>query len=333
LGTFGIQSNRDVLIELEEDFTEPSVLTLGSFAIKSNKDFLIELEEDFTNTPAIELGSYPIRSNSDFLIEYEEDFTNIPEIELESYSIRSNSDFLIQLEEDITNDAQFTLDSFNVRSYQRPPPTFIGASPAVASNTPTVSVPAGVTAGDFLILVTASWSVFGGDRIPNVPSGWTLAKFESQGQYLTILFKTATANESAVTLNFTVGDASLQSRAVMLAYRSTAGFDPQPNPAYTYGNYANETKPNIAITDFANEVVITFYAYQSSGDTLTPPSGTNVRVNASVIYTTSSAPGILIIDELQAIAGQSTPRVATKGQFAGDFPWTSFAIPLYPAIV
>jgi hypothetical protein len=62
LGTFGIQSNKDFLIKLEEDFTEPSVLTLGSFEIQSNKDFLIKLEEDITNDAQFTLDSFNVRS-------------------------------------------------------------------------------------------------------------------------------------------------------------------------------------------------------------------------------------------------------------------------------
>jgi hypothetical protein len=324
LGTFGIQSNKDFLIQLEEDFTEPSVLTLGSFAIQSNKDFLIELEEDFTNTPEIELGSYSIRSNSDFLIEYEEDFTNTPEIELGSYPIRSNSDFLIELEEDFTNTPEFTLGTFDVRSYQRPPvaPTFVAVGTEGTGTNPTVTVPSSV-AGDMLIIT----SVVGAndDSIPT-PAGWTLAGLSNNNSHrLVYFYKIRGASESSVTLTA----ASTACRAVMAAYRNVASIDVVGSFNQSVGTSASTLSQT---TQYDNDVVISAYVSNSNIEGSTTwgvPAATTVRYNAgsgSIIH------GLLIVDEIKVTAGATTPRTAT---LTASRSWTAGTISLrgVPAIV
>jgi hypothetical protein len=190
--------------------------------------------------------------------------------------------------------------------------SFVGAGTVAAGTNPTVDVPAGVVAGDALIIFTN-----GSANANPAPAGWgTLVFSLISGLYSTVFFKIATASESSVTLT----QSGASSRAVMIAYRGTVYFDIVGTVASLNNSTAAVT--NSVTTRFANDYVVSFYASvaQAGARTWTAPASTNSRVNAA---NTSTANGLLIVDELQATAGASAARTAT---LSATTSWVSFAI-------
>lgn len=188
--------------------------------------------------------------------------------------------------------------------------SFVGAGTVASGANPTVDVPAGVAVGDALIIFTS------GSANATQPTGWfTLVFSLVSGRYSTVFLKIATASESSVTLT----QAGAASKAVMIAYRGTSYFD-------VIGTVTNgsSTSPVTAslTTRFANDYVVSFYgsAVQASVITWTAPASTTSRVNSA---NSSTANGILIVDELQATAGASATRTAT---LSSGNSWSTFAI-------
>lgn len=188
--------------------------------------------------------------------------------------------------------------------------SFVGAGTVASGANPTVDVPAGVAVGDALIIFTS------GSANATQPTGWTTLVFSLvSGRYSTVFLKIATASESSVTLT----QAGAASKAVMIAYRGTSYFD-------VIGTVTNgsSTSPVTAslTTRFANDYVVSFYgsAVQASVITWTAPASTTSRVNSA---NSSTANGILIVDELQATAGASATRTAT---LSSGNSWSTFAI-------
>jgi hypothetical protein len=188
--------------------------------------------------------------------------------------------------------------------------SFVGAGTAASGANPTVDVPAGVAVGDALIIFTS------GSANATQPTGWTtLVNSIVSGRYSNVFLKIATASESSVTLT----QAGAASKAVMIAYRGTSYFD-------VIGTVTNgsSTSPVTAslTTRFANDYVVSFYgsAVQASVITWTAPASTTSRVNSA---NSSTANGILIVDELQATAGASATRTAT---LSSGNSWSTFAI-------
>ena len=189
--------------------------------------------------------------------------------------------------------------------------SFVGAGTVAAGTNPTVDVPAGVVAGDALIIFTN-----GSANASPAPTGWGTIVFSLvSGRYSTVFFKLATASESSVTLT----QSGASSRAVMIAYRGTSYFDVIGTVGI--GTGTSPATPSIT-TRFANDYVVSFYATQTqvSPITWTAPASTTSRVNAA---STSTANGLLIVDELQATAGASAVRTATLSSGTG---WVAFAI-------
>jgi len=189
--------------------------------------------------------------------------------------------------------------------------SFVGAGTVASGANPTVDVPAGVVAGDALIIFTN-----GSANANPAPTGWGTIVFSLvSARYSTVFFKLATASESSVTLT----QSGASSRAVMIAYRGTSYFD----VIGTVGGGSSTSPVTSSITTrFANDYVVSFYATQTqvSPITWTAPASTTSRVNAA---STSTANGLLIVDELQATAGASTVRTAT---LSSGTSWVTFAI-------
>jgi hypothetical protein len=189
--------------------------------------------------------------------------------------------------------------------------SFVGAGTVASGTNPTVDVPAGVAVGDALIIFTN-----GSANASPAPTGWGTIVFSLvSGRYSTVFLKIATASESSVTLT----QSGATSRAVMIAYRGTSYFDVIGTVASGSGTSAGT--PSLT-TRFANDYVVSFYgsATQASVITWTAPASTTSRVN---VANTSTANGLLIVDELQATAGASTARTAT---LSSGNSWVTFAI-------
>jgi hypothetical protein len=175
--------------------------------------------------------------------------------------------------------------------------SFVGAGTVQTGANSTVNVPAGIAAGDTLLIFTS------GTATPTTPTNWTSIFFQGTGRYLTVLLKIATASESSVTLV----QSGTSSKAVMLAYRGTSYFD-------VVGTVATGTSTSPATTSqttrFANDYVVSFYATQlnATPSTWTAPASTTSRVNSG---NSASVTGMLIVDELQVSAGASATRTAT----------------------
>lgn len=187
--------------------------------------------------------------------------------------------------------------------------SFVGAGTVASGANPTVDVPAGYAAGDVLLIVTTS------TQTPNTPTNWVQIFAQGTGRSLTVLLKIATASESSVALGNLSSSAS---KAVMIAYRGTSYFD-------VVGTIVSGTSTspatNSLTTRFANDYVVSFYAV-SSGTTATwtAPSLTTSRVNSG---NSGSVHGMLIVDELDAVAGATTSRTAT---LSTSISWSCVAI-------
>jgi hypothetical protein len=190
--------------------------------------------------------------------------------------------------------------------------SFVGAGTvATGVNPVTVDVPSGIAAGDALLIITC------GTSTPTTPTGWTSVFTQGSGRFITVFLKIATASESSVIV---ANPSANNIKLVMLAYRGTSYFD-------VVGTIATGTSvlpaTNSLTTRFANDYVVSIYANQSSGTSLTytAPLLTTSRVNSPNAVNAFS--GMLVVDELQAAAGATTSRVAT---LSSSIAWSAVAI-------
>jgi hypothetical protein len=173
--------------------------------------------------------------------------------------------------------------------------SFVGAGAVATGANPTVDVPSGIAVGDFLLIFITSGST------TTTPTNWV--SIATPNNFLVCLGKIATASESSVTL----ANSNSTNQAVMVAYRGVGFRDVSQFTA----NSATSTSPATSsiTTSFANDYVISFYSSaQTTPAAWTAPASTTSRVNAS---NTVSFRGMLIVDELQAVAGATTARTAT----------------------
>lgn len=188
--------------------------------------------------------------------------------------------------------------------------SFVGAGAVSTGANSTVAVPAGIAAGDTLLIVTS-----GTTPTPTTPTNWVSIYAQGSLRFLTVFLKIATASESSVTLV----QSGTSSKAVMLAYRGTSYFD-------VVGTVATGTSTSPATTSqttrFANDYVVSFYATQlnATPSTWTAPASTTQRVNSG---NSASITGMLIVDELQAAAGASATRTAT---LSSSTAWSAISI-------
>lgn len=190
--------------------------------------------------------------------------------------------------------------------------SFVAAGTVGTGTNPTAAVPAGIQKDDLLLIVTT------GSATPTTPTGWTQLNAEGAGQFITILFKFATASESNVALT----QSGASSKAVMVAYRGAGGVEVRP--AFATGSSTTAT-PNTLTTTYSNDYVISLYACAVNVTTFTPNASTTSRVNSAA---TAAVKGLLIADELQAAAGTSTARAATLSTTRS---WSAFAIAIIEA--
>jgi hypothetical protein len=193
--------------------------------------------------------------------------------------------------------------------------SFVGASPTVTGASVTVAVPAGVQAGDLLIISTV-----GGSTAITIPTGWSTLVTQAAGTVwiMTTLYKFATASETSVALN-----TNSTGQSAMIAYRGVSAINAIAAFNGT-NNSASPTTPTLTTTA-ANAWVLSFYINQSgSGRTWTANASTTARVTAS---TTTALVGMLVADELKASTGLSTARAATISAASN---WSAAAVALTP---
>jgi hypothetical protein len=177
------------------------------------------------------------------------------------------------------------------------PISFVGAGAVVTGGTVTIPVPSGYAAGDLLLVVESSGIAI------TIPTGWTSFYTQAGGRALVVFGKTASASESSVVLS----TGSSAGTAVMLAYRGPVYWDVRA--AQTAGTTSIPTAT--VTTRFADEYVLSIYTVGNvGGNTWTAPAGTTTRV---LTNPTAGSCALLIVDELQAVAGLTTSRTATNG--------------------
>jgi hypothetical protein len=185
--------------------------------------------------------------------------------------------------------------------------SFVGAGTVATGTNPTVDVPSGIAAGDLLLLYINSNGSVG------IPTNWAVVKNDVNA--LVIYSKIATSSESSVTL---IAGGS-ETVAVMVAYRGVGYVDVMS--ASLSGTGTAPVTSGLT-TRFDNDYVLSFFSTNAPARTWTAPASTTQRVNQS---STGSIRGILLVDELDAVAGATTPRTAT---LSSSNPYNTVAIAL-----
>jgi hypothetical protein len=174
------------------------------------------------------------------------------------------------------------------------PISFVGSGTVASGNPVTLDIPVGVVAGDTLLIFATSTGSVG------TPTNWTVVTNAVNAGV--IFVKVATSSESSVSL----ATGSSSGTAVMVAYRGVGYVDVVGS---AFSGTSTSASGSSVTTRFANDWVLNFYGVESGVvANWTAPASTTQRVNASA---GASARGLLLVDELQAVAGASTARTAT----------------------
>ena len=182
--------------------------------------------------------------------------------------------------------------------------SFVAAGTVVTGANPTVTVPSGTTAGDFLLMYVAA-----GIASVTSPTGWTSLASTTGGGPTNLFYKIAGASEPSAVI-VTVNTSAVSG---MVGYRGTSsGFDVKQVSINT-GTATSLATTSITTTQ-ANDYVISYYACAVTANTWTAPASTTTRTTTNA---TASFRGVLIVDELQASAGASTARTATLANSVG----------------
>ena len=192
--------------------------------------------------------------------------------------------------------------------------SFVASSAVVTGANPTLSLPTGVVEKDLLLIITT------GTATPTTPAGWTLQRAQAVTSFLTVFSKFATGTEAA-TLALTV--AGTTSSAVMVAYRGASAIDSISGT--TTATAATSITTGLTGNTQPNDCEISIYVGNNVAGAWTAPALTTTRVNSTP---TAAVTGILIVDEQQAAAGNSTARTAT---IAGAHTLSSVAISVIPS--
>ena len=190
--------------------------------------------------------------------------------------------------------------------------SFLGAGAVATGTNPTASVPSGILANDFMILVVGSTSTV------STPSGWTLQASRTTSPTCYIFTKVATGSETTVAITAS----ATQTAAVIVAYRYTTGAIDVQSTVVNNGNTTTANTTSITTTA-ADDAVISIWTTEAASRTYTAPSGTTTRV----LQNSSSTCGIVIVDEDQATAGATTQRTITWG--GGNTNVNSYAMAVF----
>jgi hypothetical protein len=177
--------------------------------------------------------------------------------------------------------------------------SFVAAGGVATQQNATVTLPAGIAAGDLLIIVScgSSASTITATTYP----GWTRILNQGAAQNICVHTKIANGADTSVVLS-QIGNSS---KAVMLAYRGCGWYDVVAS--INSGTGTNATT-NTQTTGFANDYVTSIFATAASTTaTFSPPMGVTTRVNSAPSGTIT---GLLLADELKATAGTTTARTS-----------------------
>jgi hypothetical protein len=201
--------------------------------------------------------------------------------------------------------------TFSLSSVPRdvlPPISFVGASSGANNNSPlTLTVPAGVQAGDLLI-AQVGYERTGATSVPT-PAGWTRHVDRDNGTIYgqVILYRWATASEPAsYTIPHASGAASIS--GTLLAYRDVASVSPLMANNGTVATGTTLTAPSITPPAGCGRLVA-FYGLWNTA-TLTTPTGMTQRataINTEVDWNSR----VLAADEILGAAAATGTRVST----------------------
>ena len=176
--------------------------------------------------------------------------------------------------------------------------SFVAAGAVATGVNPSIGMPAGIVANDFLILVITNTAAV------TTPTGWTaLTTYTAATPQMYLFTKIATGSETAITVTLTT-----TCKAVTIAYRGTSGID----VFGTYKNASTTVATNTLTTTQANDYVISIWGQSNTlTGTFTAPTGTGLTTQVNSGSVSAVSRGLLIVDELQASAGATTARTAT----------------------
>jgi hypothetical protein len=189
--------------------------------------------------------------------------------------------------------------------------SFVGAGAVGTGTSATATVPAGVVAGDVLLLTTTS----GGTA--STPAGWTALTTSVANTRECVFYKVAGSAETSVITSNLQANGS----AVMVAYRGVGGIAAVATQTTGTGTTAT---PGTVTTLFNNSWLVNVYTCATPAATWTANGSTTSRLNSA---STASNYGILVADENQAVAGVSTARAAT---LSASVVWATTVIALNP---
>lgn len=162
------------------------------------------------------------------------------------------------------------------------PIRFVAAAVTSGNKTThTVTVPAGVQAGDALVLLLATNNL-ASVSAPTGVTGWTQVNGLATASARSVVWrKTAVAADAGKVIQVALGSMT-KADLVVLAYRGTAS---NPIAAHAVVADANNTTVHVTPTltvGNARSWVVSFWTHKDSTTTeLTPPAGVTVRASAS----------------------------------------------------
>lgn len=175
------------------------------------------------------------------------------------------------------------------------PITFVAGG--AAANSATAALPAGWQAGDLLLYVAAGNSSFTAG-----PAGYTSTISNSPNPQSIYAYKIATSVETNPAA--TGGGGSVNSVCLAYRYVNAAPFDVA---SLATANSTTITTTSLTTT-VAKDLIISVLMANSNTTAITStPPNTTVRVSATAL----GRRGLVIVDEIQAAAGASTPRTFT----------------------
>jgi hypothetical protein len=196
--------------------------------------------------------------------------------------------------------------------------SFVGAG-AVGTRANAIAVlPTGHAAGDLLVLIGSSNTVF------TTPAGWTVGVLNVDGNpsvntNLCLWYKI----DSGLEVNVASGNSGNNTVFAMMAYRGIAA---SPLDIAGSGDFSGSTVISIATSSITttktNDLVISLFAQRrvSSATTgiWTEPNSTTARITKG---TTNLTNGLLSVDENAASAGATTERMASSSfqQYMASF--------------
>lgn len=199
----------------------------------------------------------------------------------------------------------------------RPVPTFRSTSSDTGTNSITLDVPSGTTAGDAMVAVVSNRDSF---PLPT-PSGWNLVRRDTVGGIVTtaVYWRIATSSEPSVTFTLTGASTSAMIGG-LLSYTGASATAPVHTSGVASGTTAAATTP-VLTTTTANTRLL--HVLVKREGTLPAPGGTTSLGSTSIGSPTQL--GLTAATETFPGPGTTTARSSTASA-AGEWVATSIAI-------